>query len=309
MHIELFRDENIPLALTPAAGRNLDAQLKGGSLLSHHSVLGSLFLQEYETTFCTVHYALARSYTGHKIYSREPAGGIRLIGAMKEAFRFKDDITTTVKPGQFILLASNEQTLQVVLEKGKEYRVFCTYYAAELLSALGIEPATLKLKEKPRAFTPQMSSIVYDMFTADYQPELLRFFYENKVRELLFMALAYEKNNPPPNFSSEDLDNIYAINSMITNNYTDHFSIPEISRQFGINEFKLKKGFRQIIGTGLFEKLLDTRLERAKQLLITTNMPEKEIAWLTGYSRLTSFITAFRKRTKITPRDFRIAPK
>ena len=310
MHIELFRDDNIPITLSPLpAGRTQDILLKGSIHRSHQSAFGSLFLQEYKTESCLVYYGYAQSHLDHEMYFRECADGIRLIGAMNRAFKLQEKNTITIKPGQFILFPGREQTVRLFLEKSKEYRVLSCYYSQDVLSRLGIEPGSVRYKEKPRAFTPAMTEIILEMFAAYYETELLNFFYENKIRELLFMALVYKSSIPAFTYTSEDRDTIYAINSMITNNFTEHFSIPAISKEYGMNEFKLKKGFKDIIGTGLFEKLLDTRLDRAKQLLWKTSLPEKEIARLTGYSSLTSFITAFRKRAGITPREFRLKNK
>ncbi|HRN55433.1 MAG TPA: AraC family transcriptional regulator [Agriterribacter sp.] len=310
MHIELFRDDNIPITLSAAsAGRSQDILLKGGLLQSHQSAFGSLFLQTYETASCLLHYGNAQAYMGHQLNFRECDGGIRLIGVMKQALKFQEKTTFTIKAGQFIVLPCREQTVRLFFEKEKAYRVLSCYYSHDILSRLGLAPGSIRHKEKPCAFTPAMTEIILEMFSAYYETELLNFFYENKIRELLFMALAYKRSIPAYTYSDEDIDTIYAINSMITNNYSEHFSIQAISRQYGMNEFKLKKGFKDIIGTGLFEKLLDTRLDRAKQLLQTTGLPEKEVARLTGYSSLTSFITAFRKRAGATPREFRIRNK
>ena len=310
MHIELFRDDNIPITLNMApAGRNPDVLLKGSVLRTHHSPFSSLFLQEYETESCLVYYGYAQSHMDHEMHFKECPDGVRLIGAMKQALKLRDRNTITIKPGQFMLLPGREQTVRLFFEKNKEYRVLSCYFCHDMLTRLGIEPVSIRYKEKPRAFTPAMSGVILEMFAAYYEMELLNFFYENKVRELLFMALAYESGIPAFTYSNEDIDTIYAVNSMITNNFIEHFSIPAISKEYGMNEFKLKKGFKDIIGTGLFEKLLDTRLDRAKLLLWQTNLPEKEIARLTGYSRLTSFITAFRKRSGITPREFRVQKK
>lgn len=311
MSITLYQDENTPLILKSNSPKKYeDLLLRGSKLMSYKDESGFIHLQAYNTPACTVHYGVARWEFDHSIFLKEPNEGILLTAALKQSFRYNNGKKLIeYRPGQFDVSPSNGQMNEIFLEKGKEYRIFCSHYSQDLLSQLGLESVDFILNDYPRAFTPKMSDLIYDLLSADYQPEMLRFYYENKVRELLFMALAYENVIPPPSFSQQDTDTIYSINSMIINNLTDHFSIRDISSQFNINEFKLKKGFRQIIGTGLFERLLDTRLIRAKQLLIKTNKAEKEIAQLTGYNRLTSFITAFRKKTGKTPREFRIEHK
>ena len=192
MHIELFRDENIPITLSTAfAGRNPDILLQGSILRSHHSAFSSLFLQEYETASCLIYYGYAQSHMDHEIHFKERPDGIRLIGVMKQAIKLQERNTIAIKPGQFILLAGQEQTVRIFFEKGKEYRVLSCYYSQDILYKLGIEHGSIKYKEKPRAFTPAMSAIILEMFAAYYEAELLNFFYENKVREVWVRALGY----------------------------------------------------------------------------------------------------------------------
>jgi AraC-like DNA-binding protein len=73
----------------------------------------------------------------------------------------------------------------------------------------------------------------------------------------------------------------------------------------GTNEFKLKKGFRQLFGMGVFHRLLFRRMEKAKMLLETTNKSIGEIADLAGYDTAAGFIHAFRREFDMTPREWR----
>jgi AraC-like DNA-binding protein len=80
-----------------------------------------------------------------------------------------------------------------------------------------------------------------------------------------------------------------------------NITIRQLSRKVRLNEFKLKTGFRQAFGMGIFEYLTHIRLERAKELIVTTNRPLKDICTETGYARLTNFVTAFKRHFGYTP--------
>jgi AraC-like DNA-binding protein len=64
-------------------------------------------------------------------------------------------------------------------------------------------------------------------------------------------------------------------------------------------------GFSQFFKTGVFECFQRARMYKAKQLLLQTNKPIKEICTMAGYPRMSNFITAFRKFFKYTPGSLR----
>ena len=92
---------------------------------------------------------------------------------------------------------------------------------------------------------------------------------------------------------------------MIRKNIRYHFVIREIAQKVGMNEFKLKNGFRELFGNGVYEYLRSERMQVARQLLGESDRSIKEIASMTGYRSVNSFIKAFKKMYGVTPGDFR----
>ena len=82
-------------------------------------------------------------------------------------------------------------------------------------------------------------------------------------------------------------------------------TLVELSHKVGINDFKLKKGFKQLYGTTVYEFLVDARMEKAKLLLLETETSIHEIAFVTGYKNLSSFITAFKKKMGYSPGSYK----
>jgi AraC-like DNA-binding protein len=82
-------------------------------------------------------------------------------------------------------------------------------------------------------------------------------------------------------------------------------TIPDISQKTVLNEFKLKMVFKQVFGMGVFETLMQARMQKARAYILETDKPIKEIASLIGYERITSFITAFRIHFGYTPASLR----
>jgi AraC-like DNA-binding protein len=84
-------------------------------------------------------------------------------------------------------------------------------------------------------------------------------------------------------------------------------SAPNVARQLAISTRTL---FRKLGEEGLaFSEILDeTRAALAKRYLAERDLPVTEIAWLLGYSDLSSFTHAFKRWTGMTPRQFRLTP-
>jgi len=80
-------------------------------------------------------------------------------------------------------------------------------------------------------------------------------------------------------------------------------TIPELAKIAGINEFKLKKGYKEIFGTTIFGHLAEARLQMAKEALQEGKKSISAIAFDLGYSSVQHFSVSFRKRFGITPRQ------
>lgn len=82
-------------------------------------------------------------------------------------------------------------------------------------------------------------------------------------------------------------------------------SLSELSRIVGINEYKLKRGFKELFGTTVFGHLSNFRMERAKSELRDTEKPIGEIASGLGYSSSQHFSRAFKEKFGSSPGQFR----
>jgi len=63
--------------------------------------------------------------------------------------------------------------------------------------------------------------------------------------------------------------------------------------------------FKQTTGLSPYRYVIELRLERAKSLLRSTELPITEIAQQVGYWNNSHFAVAFHRATGVTPRDFR----
>jgi len=102
-----------------------------------------------------------------------------------------------------------------------------------------------------------------------------------------------------------DIPYIYAAQKLIDDNPKIDFKITDLAQKVGINEFKLKHGFRVIFKKGVHEYRLYVRLQYAKNKLVETDLTIEEIAYIVGFKSRDGFANAFKKMFKISPRYWR----
>lgn len=91
----------------------------------------------------------------------------------------------------------------------------------------------------------------------------------------------------------------------INDNYNLKLSIGDIASQVFLSPEYFRKLFKKVTGKSVISYLQQTRLDKACKLLLTTDMPIKDIADETGYSNLQSFYKNFKKEKGKTPQNYR----
>lgn len=82
-------------------------------------------------------------------------------------------------------------------------------------------------------------------------------------------------------------------------------SLAEVAAHVGLNATYFSGLFKKSCNTGFAEYLQSIRLEKAKDLLVTTSKPVKQIAADTGYSDPKHFAKVFRSVIGINPNEYR----
>jgi AraC-like DNA-binding protein len=73
----------------------------------------------------------------------------------------------------------------------------------------------------------------------------------------------------------QDIRYIRKAKTIVTENFDKHITIPELAKKAGINETKLKEGFRELYGQSIHDYLLQLRVAKAKDLLRETTKTSK----------------------------------
>ena len=80
-------------------------------------------------------------------------------------------------------------------------------------------------------------------------------------------------------------------------------TIQELSVEIGINQCYLKRGFKEVFGTTIYDFIQEQRMLKAKMLLSTNSLSVSQVAEEIGFSSKSNFSTAFKKYTGIFPSE------
>lgn len=128
-------------------------------------------------------------------------------------------------------------------------------------------------------------------------------FLEGKALELLSLHIdkLLTRNDRRPALTKSDVERIIAAREILVSNMHDPPGIRSLSSRVGLNEFKLKSGFRHYFGESVHGMLRKERMRHARDLLRDSDTAVSIVADAVGYGNTGHFIAAFRNEFGITP--------
>ncbi|HEY0610840.1 MAG TPA: AraC family transcriptional regulator [Chitinophaga sp.] len=151
----------------------------------------------------------------------------------------------------------------------------------------------------------RLQQCIQAILNCQYADPLKRmFFYSKTIEMLVLQAEAFDRsfNNKPYYIKSDyDRERILYVRDYLLENMDSPPTLTALSRKAGLNEFKLKRAFKETFDKTVFEYLSDVRLETAKHDLLENKKTVTEIAFQLGYSSLQHFSAAFKKKFGVSP--------
>ncbi|MGB6222945.1 helix-turn-helix domain-containing protein [Haloferula sp.] len=128
---------------------------------------------------------------------------------------------------------------------------------------------------------------------------------ENSMEKVLLLArLAASRQQP--NITDE---RILRVVDHISGRLAQEFSIGDLARVAGLSVSRFSLIFKECTGIAPVKFLEIRRIEKARHLLLTTDLPVQQIGQQVGLPNAQHFSTRFRKLTGQAPRAFRMAPQ
>ncbi len=107
--------------------------------------------------------------------------------------------------------------------------------------------------------------------------------------------------------SAREMEKIREAHALLEERMADPPGLIELARMVGLNDYKLKRGFRQAYGTTVHKALTELRLNRARHLLMEGNQSVSQSALAVGYSNIGDFGQTFKRHFGCLPSQLRSA--
>ena len=158
--------------------------------------------------------------------------------------------------------------------------------------------------------TSTMKTVAHQVLNSPYHGITKRLYLEGKAIEAFACFLdqisdCSEKNVQSPVLKPTDIEKIHWAKEILLNDLAHPPSLASLAKLVGLNDYKLKIGFRQVLGTTAFGYLREHRMQHAKELLATKALSIVEIARAVGYASETSFSAAFKEKFGLPPTAYR----
>lgn len=290
----------------------------GGRVRSFTNDKANLLVKEIVSKLFSIRYNIFRFAQRQKIESVSQAAGMHSRVMLQNNLHLSIDALGSLhhREGTISLLSGQAINCSTIMEAGVEYRALDIYAGEDLVAQLaaffpGLDLQTEKLRNLfpyPCFISPALHRVIDGLLDCPYDETTSHFYFDVKVREYFYLLLqdGISHQETRYRFTPYQMEQLcYARDLLLSNLNKPPLTIRQLARQVGINEMKLKIGFALFFKTGVFECFQRARMHMAKQLLLQTNKPLKEICALAGYPRMTNFITAFRKFFGRTPNSYR----
>lgn len=165
--------------------------------------------------------------------------------------------------------------------------------------------------DTPLPLTPKIKMIIREIISHRISdPILSKVYFDTKITELFGCQLeqfySVRETNVSPELTENDKLKLSAAREILLQDLSAPApSLSRLSRLAGLNEHKLKKGFKELFGKSVFAYLLHHRIERAIELMDNTELSLDNIAALIGYTENAHFSRAFKKIKGIPPGQYR----
>ena len=108
-----------------------------------------------------------------------------------------------------------------------------------------------------------------------------------------------------PLLRTHDIDQIRQAAAQINHDPSKYITIASLADDIGLNTDKLKRGFRQLFNSSVYQYVIIRRLQKALHLLEETDLPIKQIAYKTGFDSKDGFSRSFQSKFHTTPSSYR----
>ena len=163
-----------------------------------------------------------------------------------------------------------------------------------------LDGAPIKLSEQNALIDSEINTIIKSILECQYKGGTKKMFFLSKCIELLVIqSETFDKSNQKKYIhckTAYDRERILFARDYLVQHYHNPPTLTGLALLAGINEFKLKKGFKEVFGSTAFEYLTNYKMEIAKNKLSQKITTISQLAYELGYSSPQHFSTVFKNK-------------
>lgn len=125
-------------------------------------------------------------------------------------------------------------------------------------------------------------------------------FFESAAKMLLSLAVSEDEMVSTGN-KHVDMAKRY-----IDRNFSTPIKVEEIAEHIGVDRKYLRNLFFRYVGVSTKDYLMNIRIERAKELLVNSDLSVSDVAMSVGYPDALAFSKIFKKHTELSPTEYRM---
>ncbi len=198
----------------------------------------------------------------------------------------------------YILLAKPGQKRCSVLDFQVHY-IHLSHVSDSVKEILDDLPTTFEITEECKYF-----SVLQAISHATYRDFPGKELYlHSKLYELIY-RMHTDAHTDHSSISIHNLPQLEAAKAFLDTNYQKPILLADVAEKAHLSASHFHRLFKSVYGQTPAEYLQSVRLEKAKALLMTTDLSVETIALSCGFSSHRYFNTVFKKSTNLSPRNF-----
>ena len=173
------------------------------------------------------------------------------------------------------------------------------------LVAIGFDAEDFPLLTEPKQYVDyDLTILSFIQKIADEYTEKKPFFNKNIEANLTQLLVEIQRNysNKP---QSSQFNPMKYIKRYINDYFATDLHIDDLADSAGYSVSRFRELFKEYTGYSPKSYIMNKRIEYAKQLLIKTSLPIKDIAYQCGFNDYSMFNKFFFSRTNMNPKDYR----
>ncbi|WP_310602030.1 response regulator transcription factor [Anaerosporobacter sp.] len=139
----------------------------------------------------------------------------------------------------------------------------------------------------------------------EYLPALLKYETLEELRTWFVDKLSEACRRIVVKIEEQSVGVVSQAKRFIDTHYTKDISLDDVSREVDISPYYFSKIFKDETGENFIEYVTNIRIEKAKELLASSEYSMKEIGCMIGYSDPNYFSRAFKKNVGVTPTEYK----